>query len=71
MTNEYTKKLVDLVIQWPVIVFVTTLLKFVNSVALKPQFTSKWTESDIVKENFPITYTQCVMGDCNSPEQSI
>ena len=43
----------------------------VNSVALKIQFTSKWTVPDIVKENFPITQAQFVMGDCNSPEQSI
>ena len=42
----------------------------VNSVALKIQFTSKWTVPDI-KENFPITQAQFVMGDCNSPEQSI
>ena len=49
--------------------YLTTL--FVNSVALKTQFTSKWTGSDIVKENFPITQAQCVMGDYNSPEQSI
>ena len=48
-----------------------TTLMFVNSVALKTQFTSKWTGSDIVKENFSITQAQCVMGDYNSPEQSI
>ena len=47
----------------------TTL--FVNSVALKTQFTSKWTGSDIVKDNFSITEAQCVMGDYNSPEQSV
>ena len=46
-------------------------LMFVNSVALKTQFTSKWTGSDIVKENSPIKQAQCVMGDYNSPEQSI
>ena len=34
---------------------------FVNSIALKTQFTSKWTKSDIVKENFPITQVQSVM----------
>ena len=44
---------------------------FVNSVALKTQFTSKWTGSDIVKENFSITQAQCVMRDYNSTEQSI
>ena len=44
---------------------------FVNSVASKTQFTSKWTGSDIVKENFPITQTQCKEGDYNSAEQSI
>ena len=44
---------------------------FVNSVAFKTQLTSKWNESDIVKENFPITQAQCVMGDYNFPEQSI
>ena len=47
----------------------TTL--FVNSVALKTQFTSKWTGSDIGKDNFSITEAQCVMGDYNSPEQSV
>ena len=52
-------------------VFSLTTLMFVNSVALKTQFTSKWTGSDIVKENFPITQAQCVTGDYNSPEQSI
>ena len=52
-------------------VFSLTTVIFVNSVALKTQFTSKWTESDIVKENFPITQAQCVMSDYNSPEQSI
>ena len=36
-------------------VFSLTTLMFINSVALKTQFTSKWTKSDIVKENFPIT----------------
>ena len=44
---------------------------FVNYVVLKKQFTSKWTGSDIVNENFQITQGQCVMGDYNSPEQSI
>ena len=52
-------------------VFSLTTLMFVNSVALTTQFTSKWTGSDIVKENFPITQTPCVMGDHNSPEQSV
>ena len=52
-------------------VFSLTTLMFVNSVALKTQFTSKWTGSDIAKENFPITQAQFVMGDYNSPEQSI
>ena len=52
-------------------VFSLTTLIFVTSVALKTQFTSKWTGSDIVEENFPITQAQCVMGDYNSPEQSI
>ena len=37
-----------------------TTLMFVNSVALKTQFTSKWTGSDIVKKNFSITQAQCV-----------
>ena len=50
--------------------YLTTLM-FVNSVALKTQFTSRWTGSDIVKKNFPITQDQCVMSDYNSPEQSI
>ena len=44
-------------------VFSLTILMLVNSVALKTQFTSKWTGSDIVKENFLITQAQCVMGD--------
>ena len=52
-------------------VFSLNTLIFVNSVALKTQFTSKWAGSDIVKENFPITQAQCVMGDYNSLEQSI
>ena len=52
-------------------VFSLTTLMFVNSVALKTQFTAKCTGSDIEKENFPITQAQCVMGDYNSPEQSI
>ena len=52
-------------------VFSLTTLMFVNSVALKTQLTSKWTESNIVKENFPITQAQCVIGDYDSPEQSI
>ena len=52
-------------------VFSLTTLMFVNSVALKTQFTSKWTASDIVKENSPIKQAQCVMGDYNSPEQSV
>ena len=52
-------------------VFSLTTLMFVNSVALTTQFTSKWTGSDIVKENFPITQTPCVMGDHNCPEQSV
>ena len=51
-------------------VFSLTTLMFVNSVALKTQFTSKWTGSCIVKENFPITQVQCVMSDYNSSEQS-
>ena len=51
-------------------VFSLTTLIFVQSVALKTQFTSKWTESVIVK-NFPITLEQCVMGDYNSTEQSV
>ena len=50
------------------LVFSLTTLIFVNSVALKTQFTSKWAGSDIVKENFPITQAQCMMGDYNSPE---
>ena len=52
-------------------VFSLTTLMFVNPVASKTQFTSKWTGSDIVKKNSPITQAQCVMGDYNSPEQSI
>ena len=48
-----------------------TTLMFVNYVALKTQFTLKWPGSDIVKENFPITQAQCVMGDYISLEQSI
>ena len=52
-------------------VFSLTTLMIVKSVALKIQFTSKWTGSDTVKENFPITQAQCVMGGYNSPEQSI
>ena len=51
-------------------VFLLTILMLVNSVALKTQFTLKWTDSDIRKENFLITQAQCVMGDYNSPEQS-
>ena len=51
--------------------FSLTTLMFVNSVALKTQFSSKWTGPDIVKENFPITQAQCLMRDYNSPEQSI
>ena len=51
--------------------FSQTTLMFVNSVALKTQFTSKWTGSDIVKENFQITQAQCVMGDYIYLEQSI
>ena len=51
--------------------FSLTTLMFVNSVALKTQFSSKRTGPDIVKENFPITQAQCVMRDYNSPEQSI
>ena len=51
--------------------FSLTTLMFVNSLALKTQFTLKWTVPDIVKENFPITQAQCVMGDYSSPEQSI
>ena len=47
------------------------MLRFVNSVALKTQFTPKWTQSEIVKDNFPITQGQHVIGDYNSPEQSI
>ena len=50
--------------------FSLTTLMF-NSAALKTQFTSKRTGSDVMKENFPITQAQCVMGDYNSPEQSI
>ena len=50
------------------LVFSLTTLIFVNSVVLKTQFTSKWAGSDIVKENFPITQAQCMMGDYNSPE---
>ena len=49
-------------------VFSLTTLMFVNLVALKTQFTSKWTGSDIVKENFAITQAQCVIGGYNSPE---
>ena len=52
-------------------VFSNHMLRFVNSVALKTQFTSKWTQSDIVKDNFPITQGQHVICDYNSPEQSI
>ena len=52
-------------------VFSLTTLMFDNSVALKTQFTLKWTGSDIVKDNFSVTQAQCVMGDYNSPEQSI
>ena len=51
-------------------VFSLTILIFIQSVALKTQFTSKWTESVIVK-NFPITQAQCEMGDYNSIEESI
>ena len=51
-------------------VFSVTTSMFLNSVALTTQFTSKWTGSDIVKENFPITQTPCVMGGHNSSEQS-
>ena len=43
-------------------VFSLTTLMFVNSVALKTQFTAKCTGSDIEKENFPITQAQCVTG---------
>ena len=50
-------------------VFSLTTLMFVNSLALKTQFTSKWTGPDIVNKNFPITQAQCVMGDLS--EQSI
>ena len=53
------------------LVFSLTTLMFLNSVALKTQFKWKWTGLNIVKENFPITQTQCVMGDYNSPEQAI
>ena len=49
--------------------FSLTILMF-NYVALKTQFTSKWTGSDIVRENFSITQAQCVKGNNNSPEQS-
>ena len=52
-------------------VFSLTTLMFDNSVALKTQFTLKCTGSDIVKDNFSVTQAQCVMGDYNSPEQSI
>ena len=52
-------------------VFFLTTLMFDNSVALKTQFTLKWTGSDVVKDNFSVTQAQCVMGDYNSPEQSI
>ena len=48
-----------------------SLLIFINSVALKTQFTSKWTESDIINENFQVTQAQSMIGDYNSPEQSI
>ena len=50
--------------------FSLTTLMFVNYVALKTQFTLKWTGSDIVRENFSITQAQCLKGDNNSPEQS-
>ena len=53
------------------LVFSLTSLIFVNSVALKNQLTSNWTGSDIVKDNFPITQAQHVMGDYNSREQSV
>ena len=53
------------------LVFSLTTLIFVNSVALKNQLTSNWTGSDIVKDNFPITQAQSMMGDYHSPEQSI
>ena len=54
----------------------TTLLIFVNFVALKIEFfvalkiefTLKWTGPDIAKVNFPVIQVQCVMGDYNSPE---
>ena len=36
---------------------------FLDSVALKTQLASKWTGSEIVKEKFPITQAQFVMGD--------
>ena len=52
------------------LVFSLTKLIFINSVALKTQFTSKWTESDIINENFQVTQAQCMIGDYNSPEQS-
>ena len=52
-------------------VFSLKTLMSVNSIALKTQFTSKWTGSDFVKENFSITTAQCVMVGYNSPEQSI
>ena len=51
--------------------FFPTTLKFVTSVALKLQFTSKLTRPDIGKKNFPITQAQYVMDGYNSPEQSI
>ena len=49
--------------------FSLTILMF-NYVALKTQFTLKWTGSDIVRENFSITQAQWVKGNNNSPEQS-
>ena len=56
---------------WKIVSVFANHIMFVNPVALIIQFTSKWTGSDIVKENFKITQAQCVMGDCNSSEQSI
>ena len=52
---------------WKIFSVLSNHIYVVNSVALKTQFTSKWTGSDFVKENFPITEAHCVIGDFNSP----
>ena len=72
MVNQTSKYLIYIMLTHRrFLVFSLTTLIFVNSVALKNQLTSNWTGSDIVKDNFPITQAQYVMGDYNSREQSI